>query len=203
MHLLPGALSEPYFASPAQTALPGTARGVPTHKTGSYPRGIAPAKAPSSTGPDGRAFARKQTPGQPASASVWPQSIRSLLRRTHWQTQRFGPKPERSLASWLRRRILPHGLVERCRAPLTRQPAARFDAPHRPDLPTCPTLVRPKAHAGAPPSRTRQKKINSHRYTTSSTTSRTTMSIQPCFFFPPTLAGERCVSICCVEVLHG
>lgn len=203
VHLLSRARSEPLFASPAPTALPGTARGLTTHKSGACPRDIAPAKAPGSCGPDGRAFARKLTPGQPASASALPQSIRSLLGRTHRPMPVAGKLPEHSPASSPGRRIVPRGLAMRHSMPLAHQPATRLDAPHRPELHTCPTLVRPWAHAGAPLSRTRQKKINSHRYTTSSTTSRTTMSIKPCVFLLPTLAGERCVSIRCVEVFHG
>lgn len=203
VHHHSGFPTEPSFVPLARTALPGTARGVPTHKTGSYPPGIAPARAQGRSGLDGRAFSRKQTPVQPASASAWPPSIRSLLRLTRWRTPKVGPKPERTPASCLHRRILPHGLVEQRHPLRTRRPSARLDAPHRPDLHTYPTLVRPKAHAGAPLSRTRPKKINSHRYTTSSTTSKTTMSVQPCFFFLATLAGERCVSIRSMEVFHG
>lgn len=204
MHHLPGPPSEPFFVSPARTARPGAARGAPPVQTTSCrARGIAPDDAPNKTGPDGRLVTRKHPLERPASASAWPTSSRTLYRRAHRHTPVVGPAPEPSSASFLGRRTQQDSLAMPRRVPRGPRRDARGDEPHLPDVPPCPTLVHPKAPTGAPLSKTILKKINKRRYTSSSTTSKTTMSIQPCSFFLPTLASDRCVSIRCVEVFHG
>lgn len=204
MHHLPGPPSEPFFVSPARTARPGAARGAAPPQTAQCrARGIPPEDAPSSTGPDGRHVTRKHPLERPASAPAWPTSSRSLSRRARRHTPAVGPAPEPSSAPSLGRRTQQNGLAMLRRVPRGPRRDARWDEPHLPHVPICHPLVRSKVPTAEPLSKTILNKINRRRYTSSSTTSKTTMSIQPCSFFLPTLASDRCVSIRCVEVFHG